>query len=202
MKTEKACSLCLVIKPMTAFRVDNSSKDGHQSRCCVCQRAKRKERIDLINSYKDCPCADCGKTYPIDCMELDHIFGTKIANVSAMRDAPISKLIEEINKCDVVCCVCHRIRTKNRREPTKEKRLQAHRDMINQYKSSPCADCSQCFPPVAMDLDHVRGKKVFEISNMGHYPRWKVVEELDKCDVVCANCHRMRTCARIRRDQE
>ncbi len=44
-----------------------------------------------------------------------------------------------------------------------------------------------------MDFDHVRGKKLFNIAN-GRYRTWKsVIIEIAKCDLVCANCHRIRT---------
>ena len=157
------------------------------------KQAYKANGVAIINSYKCRPCADCHKTYSPDCMELDHIRGEKILNVSSMKSMSRDKLLQEIAKCEVVCAVCHRIRTEKNREPSKESRLLAHRAMVNQYKSKPCADCGESYPSVAMDLDHVKGEKVFEISNMGHYPRWKVLAELDKCEVVCANCHRIRT---------
>lgn len=46
-----------------------------------------------------------------------------------------------------------------------------------------------------MDFDHVRGKKSFNIGGgkMGT-PSFEAIEvEIAKCDLVCANCHRIRT---------
>ena len=124
----------------------------------------------------------------------------KVIEVSAMKSLSRDKILKEIVKCEPVCAVCHRIRTESRRNPSTEKRLLEHRAMINEFKSKSCADCGLCYLPVAMDLDHVRGDKLLEISNIGHYPRHKVLEELDKCDVVCACCHRIRT--RLRQDSK
>lgn len=162
------------------------------------RRAKKyRKNQEFINQYKIKQCTDCGQQYPSECMELDHIFGNKFDNVSAMKFRSLDKIIQEINKCEIVCAVCHRIRTEKRRSPSKDKRLLAHRTQINEFKNRPCTDCQLSFPSVAMDLDHIRGEKIMEISNMGHYPRQKVTEELDKCDVVCACCHRIRTKIRL-----
>lgn len=56
----------------------------------------------------------------------------------------------------------------------------------------PCADCRQTFHPIAMDFDHVRGEKKFNLSGAGANLA-AVQEELEKCEVVCSNCHRVRS---------
>lgn len=45
-----------------------------------------------------------------------------------------------------------------------------------------------------MDFDHVRGDKISNISDMMGCFGWDAIEqEIAKCDIVCANCHRERT---------
>lgn len=68
------------------------------------------------------------------------------------------------------------------------------RALIREAKDRPCADCGQRFPLIAMDFDHVRGYKVATISSMANrnFPLRKIREEIGKCEVVCANCHRIR----------
>jgi hypothetical protein len=46
-----------------------------------------------------------------------------------------------------------------------------------------------------MDFDHVRGEKVANVSVLvaGGASRRRVLAEIAKCEVVCANCHRERT---------
>jgi len=64
-------------------------------------------------------------------------------------------------------------------------------------KDRPCLDCHGVFPSVAMDFDHVRGVKLFNLSGSGSkYPLSEVLAEIEKCEVVCANCHRVRTAVR------
>lgn len=65
--------------------------------------------------------------------------------------------------------------------------------IIRQAKNKPCADCKQTFPYYVMDFDHVRGKKLASVSKTyANGPRF-IKREIAKCDVVCANCHRIRT---------
>lgn len=62
-------------------------------------------------------------------------------------------------------------------------------------KNKPCADCREKYPHYVMDFDHVRGEKKGNVATMAsHGYSIKVLdEEMAKCDVVCANCHRERT---------
>lgn len=48
---------------------------------------------------------------------------------------------------------------------------------------------------ICMDLDHVRGTKKFTIGThtARRYSMAELIEEIVKCDVVCAVCHRFRT---------
>lgn len=69
------------------------------------------------------------------------------------------------------------------------------RELILSHKKRPCADCSVEYPPYVMDHDHVRGKKCFllSVAAQKRISIQRIKRELEKCDVVCANCHRKRT---------
>lgn len=63
----------------------------------------------------------------------------------------------------------------------------------------PCADCENEYPYYAMDFDHCNGKKSFDIAvavNKGVSVE-KLNSEIEKCEVVCAVCHRIRTFKRL-----
>jgi hypothetical protein len=67
---------------------------------------------------------------------------------------------------------------------------------IAELKSAPCTDCGGRFPTCCMDFDHRRGE--VKANNVGsmvahHYARELIEAEIAKCDLVCANCHRVRT---------
>ena len=63
-------------------------------------------------------------------------------------------------------------------------------------KSGPCCDCGGVFEVCCMDFDHRVGTdKTYNIGSMfaHHYSVDIITAELSKCDLVCANCHRIRT---------
>lgn len=66
---------------------------------------------------------------------------------------------------------------------------------LTELKQRPCIDCGGKFPDVAMDFDHVRGEKLFNIGQAVHHDMaWqRLLDEVAKCDIVCANCHRIRS---------
>ena len=70
-------------------------------------------------------------------------------------------------------------------------------ERLRKLKDAPCMDCGNRFPPECMDFDHVRGVKAFEISRAAARTEEAVRAELAKCDLVCANCHRIRTRKRL-----
>lgn len=68
-----------------------------------------------------------------------------------------------------------------------------NRDFLSFLKDVPCHDCGGRFPSYVMDFDHVRGKKHRPLSQMVHYSVERIQEEVEKCDIVCSNCHRIRS---------
>ena len=65
-----------------------------------------------------------------------------------------------------------------------------------QLKSNPCTDCKGIFPVCCMDFDHKKGTiKSYNLGSMfaHHYSRELIESELAKCELVCSNCHRIRT---------
>jgi hypothetical protein len=68
------------------------------------------------------------------------------------------------------------------------------KELIQDAKSKPCMDCGKSYPSYVMDFDH-REPHLKEF-NIGSYTKNGINQirlEIAKCDVVCANCHRIRT---------
>lgn len=74
---------------------------------------KFKEKVAALKMF---PCMDCGFT-PVhhSQMDWDHIQGDKLSNVSQLSQlGSLSKVLEEVSKCELVCANCHRLRTATR----------------------------------------------------------------------------------------
>lgn len=100
--------------------------------------------------------------------------------------------------------------------PERRERLERHRqhvregrksknarraDLMRSFKAGkPCLDCGGFFHPTQMDFDHRNPlEKRFNISAPPKVSSIEALQaEIDKCDLVCANCHRMRTFRRWR----
>lgn len=82
-----------------------------------------------------------------------------------------------------------------RREVHRKRRLKALQKTVEEIKLGGCHDCGFTYPPWVMDFDHVRDEKLYNVANMVQQGMSlaKVLEEIAKCDLVCANCHRERT---------
>lgn len=77
----------------------------------------------------------------------------------------------------------------------KAKKAKIIKEFVRAAKTNkPCKDCEVVYPYYVMDFDH-REDKICHPSRI-YMKGWsleKVQKELDKCDLVCANCHRDRT---------
>ena len=72
---------------------------------------------------------------------------------------------------------------------------QRMRYVVEYLRQSQCVDCGER-DILVLEFDHVRDKE-FGIANGIRSRKWEsVLEEIKKCDVVCANCHRRRTAKR------
>lgn len=72
-----------------------------------------------------------------------------------------------------------------------------NRDYVRAYlEAHPCVDCSEA-DLVVLEFDH-RGDKVADVGRMIRegWALWRLVKEIAKCDVRCANCHRRKTAER------
>lgn len=91
---------------------------------------------------------------------------------------------------------------KNNREKVRASERSRHADMRRKLDllkmGRPCYDCGGDFPPVCLSWDHIPGKeKFFTIgSQMKSHCLDAVIDEINKCQLVCFNCHQLRTANR------
>lgn len=92
----------------------------------------------------------------------------------------------------------YRVKHRDRLLPINRKRRQVtvkrRREFLAHLKSGPCEDCGKRFPSCAMHFDHLDGNtKSFCLSQKLQSSVETLVAETKKCEVVCANCHAVRT---------
>lgn len=113
---KKICFQCKIEKPIQDFW--KTKYRAYRSQCIQCDRLSTKNvRIKnqkLLAELKDKPCIDCGIKYPPYVMEFDHVKEKKYKNVSLLVTSK-NKMLNEIEKCELVCANCHRERTHKRR---------------------------------------------------------------------------------------
>jgi hypothetical protein len=85
-------------------------------------------------------------------------------------------------------------------EKSAEQRRSLREKVKGLKESKPCVDCNTLYPYYVMQYDHINDDKVLSISSLIRCSNWKSVElEIAKCELVCANCHAVRTYNRITR---
>lgn len=172
----KTCLHCHESKPLAAFPVQSSQRDGHRNVCRACfnDRAALRRGGEVALSRRtlrqaakpgERHCYGCSRVVP----EADYVTSNK--------------------RCRECVKAKERARDAERRA------------VVDAAKSRPCQDCGQSYPPYVMDLDHRPGSgKILNLAAMvsgrSRYSLDDIRAEIAKCDVVCANCHRVRTFAR------
>jgi len=134
----RMCARCLLDKPLHDFGLKNPAKGWYSSYCRPCTRERSKEhyqknlvayitrartrsrtdrdrnRAYVAEYLATHPCIDCGESDAV-VLEFDHRDpGTKLENVARLlHTGTLTAVQAEIEKCDVRCGNCHRIRTAN-----------------------------------------------------------------------------------------
>lgn len=77
----------------------------------------------------------------------------------------------------------------------KEERRRRVTEILEYLKAHPCVDCGET-DPIVLEFDHL-GDKSFTVADGMKDKSWAaVLREIEKCEVVCVNCHRRRTASR------
>lgn len=80
---------------------------------------------------------------------------------------------------------------------TRERQLRKRRELYDYKESNPCFDCGKYFHFSQMQFDH-KANKSFPVSQRSaSFGSEKFMKELEKCDLICANCHALRTWKRL-----
>ena len=199
----KICSQCHREKDIVEFYSGFQCKECKREYAAKNQKIRRQKIVEFRNSLKGVPCLRCGTQYSPYIMQFHHKDPPqKHKNLSAIKT--IKQMIREAKKCIIVCATCHEIielesKISARpidiriRRPYMSPRRQKLTDIANGFRDSPCLDCGKKFPYSVMHFHHRnRSDKRFEImSSLGLKIVTKelLLEEINKCDVLCPNCH-------------
>lgn len=185
MKT-KECAKCGKQFPLTIC-IEGKFKSLKSRQFCLNCSPYRGDKCKKLH------CKKCGKLFPsraegkafynraycLDCVP----FGTRLqktevetreCSVCDKKYSYIKKKGHKANRCN--SCV------------TTAKHI-ARKKLAIEYKGGKCICCGYSLCYASMDFHHVFGKKDFNISrSIGK--KWEtVLAELDKCVLVCRNCH-------------
>jgi hypothetical protein len=125
----KICGKCKTEKPLGEFPKNKAKKDGLQSYCKACRkiaqaayyrankefvksqsRLSRRGRVNRFTKYKQTlQCSQCDESY-YKCLEFHHLDPSKKDfSLSVLkRDHSWDRILEEVDKCVVLCANCHR----------------------------------------------------------------------------------------------
>lgn len=124
------------------------------------------------------------------------------------KELPISEfpiVNKKINKISAKCIDCKReydreywgkiklIKGKRKNDLAQQNRRSKRKFIIDLLKKSKCIDCGNADWRV-LEFDHLnRATKKFNIAGSTEFSIETIKKEIDKCEIVCANCHRIRT---------
>lgn len=138
-------------------------------RCANCHRIKTFENCQHIHGEKDIvDDFEVNEVIP----EFDPIVRRKVIK-KKWRKSRKGRLISKES--------AKKLRTKNRAWMQAEKVRRG------------CIDCGYNVNPVALEFDHVKGNKLFEVSKTVNLKPPIMMAEINKCEVRCSNCHRIKT---------
>ena len=135
------------------------------------------EQVEIGLTLDSKKCCDCHRSLPLARFVKTHVSG---------RDYRARR-----------CNQCRGARAKAKRPVIGKPPAIDRFAWLTEKKSAPCTDCGGRFAAVSMDFDHVKGDKRYNIAAAYRWLKWELLDvEVAKCELVCANCHRVRSSVR------
>lgn len=181
-------------------------------RCANCHRRKTRERSGSRRASALETQTRRGATRAPVQLSLEATLGVRTCRVCGetkpLVEFPYRSLRRQTRQW--ICLLCQRDYTnewysRNRRRQIAMAKERSHhataelRNRVREYLlGHPCVDCGESDPGV-LDFDHLRDKKANVSTLVQSGISWEsLAQEIAKCEVRCANCHRRRTAMRGR----
>lgn len=110
-KTEKNCSRCNCIKPLSDFYFREKGKRTSWCKRCLDKNSVivQRRRKEEIVAFKGGKCERCGYDKCIDALEFHHRNpAEKDSSIRLSKRVKLETILKEIDKCDLLCANCHR----------------------------------------------------------------------------------------------
>ncbi len=215
-ENEKQCTRCGRVQKTDQFVSSHVRREKLTVHCLTCRTIAHRSQVspttvsgkcrEAWNEWKTMQtCLSCGCNDP-RILEADHQHDKvhKCGDYAYWAcHGGVEALKNELTKCVPLCRVCHRVKTKN------ERRKQTRQCFIDRLKiiddeklrRSACLVCKRAVTKettCAFDFDHVDpSQKVIHISRLVYisktYFNEHVHTEAQKCNLLCANCHHLKT---------
>jgi len=199
----KQCIQCKILKSESEFHWRSKARQERHARCKQCSIVYRREyRASHLNVVKareeryrqKCreavksgiiepkytKCCDCG------CKKLTIEFGWNGKSLGR-RSIRCRKCQSSKRKAEYL--------NKRGEYLSKARTVAKLKHVVETFKEQPCMDCKETYPTYVMDFDHRDpSTKITKVSTLIFKGSLRqLLDEIKKCDVVCANCHKIRT---------
>lgn len=201
----KTCSACGEMKLIEDFRWKNKMQGLRISYCHECDKARRaaryaKQRASILETNKKSRArrknliATGALRTPdtrrcVDCLQI------KPSDDFRWRNRHLGLRVARCKTCDVAYRADKYDENKSTFMENNKRQYRKLRSIVDEAKKGPCLDCGRTYPPYVMDFDHRDPKtKIAKVSTMVYKGSESLLRaEIAKCDLICANCHRIRT---------
>lgn len=201
----KICPTCGEERLIEDFRWKNKMQGIRISYCQLCDKARRAARyasqkaaIQAVNAKsldrRLNLIATGAITTPntrrcVDCLQ------EKPADDFRWKNQALKQRIARCKVCDPIYRADKYDENKPLFVESNKRQYRKLRAIVNEAKKGPCCDCGCTFPPYVMDFDHRDPRtKIAKVSAMVYKSSEPLLRaEIAKCDLLCSNCHRVRT---------
>lgn len=183
---QKYCYCCKQVKQIEYFSKDKSRRDGYSNKCKDCRKLTKSIIRDEFINISEKKCSKCNLTKPV----------YQFRRNSRTSDGYTSQC-KNCQKCNEKLKQRHN--TTSRKSYLEKRRhnniILCKNYVIEYLKSHPCADCGFT-NIICLDFDHIdpntKDKSISTLTMRGTCLQ-RLINEIKKCIVRCANCHRLRT---------
>ena len=196
------CKTCGCTDPNNFYRRGKDTTTIRKDICKSCANAAITQKaignkVALV-AYKGGKCECCGQSFHYSVFEF--CFGNVTGKRINMKSS-LDKLKSIVDGCKLLCSNCHRTLREgrsNRGQTASESTIYIINNQLMkklkaiEYKGGRCQCCNRLGPKSIFDFHHVDpNEKEMEWKKMSKLNIEFRNKELDKCILVCSNCHRL-----------